>query len=37
VFDYIEAFDNPHRRHSTLGQLTPAKFERRYRSAQEIA
>jgi putative transposase len=32
VFDYIEAFYNPRRRHSGLGQLSPAEFERRYRS-----
>jgi putative transposase len=37
VFDYIEAFYNPRRRHSALGQLSPAEFERRYRLAQEIA
>jgi putative transposase len=32
VFDYIEAFYNPQRRHSFIGQLSPAEFERRYRS-----
>jgi putative transposase len=32
VFDYIEAFYNPQRRHSALGYLSPADFERRYRS-----
>ncbi len=32
VFDYIEAFSNPERRHSALGYLSPADFERRYRS-----
>jgi putative transposase len=32
VFDYIEAFYNPHRRHSALDYLSPAEFERRYRS-----
>jgi putative transposase len=31
VFDYIEAFYNPRRRHSGLGYLSPAEFERRYR------
>jgi len=30
VFDYIEAFYNPRRRHSGLGYLSPAEFERRY-------
>jgi putative transposase len=32
VFDYIEAFYNPIRRHSALDYLSPADFERRYRS-----
>jgi putative transposase len=32
VFDYIEAFYNPRRRHKGLGQRSPAEFERRYRS-----
>jgi len=27
VFDYIERFYNPHRRHSTLGHLSPVEFE----------
>lgn len=27
VFDYIERFYNPRRRHSTLGQLSPDQFE----------
>ena len=29
VFDYIERFYNPRRRHSTLGYLSPAEFERK--------
>lgn len=29
VFDYIEGFYNPRRRHSTLGLLSPMEFERR--------
>jgi putative transposase len=29
VFRYIEGFYNPHRRHSSLGLLSPAEFERR--------
>jgi putative transposase len=28
VFEYIEAFYNPTRRHSTLGYLSPAQFEK---------
>ncbi len=28
VFDYIERFYNPIRRHSTLGYLSPIDFER---------
>ena len=27
LFDYIEGFYNPHRRHSSLGYLSPAQFE----------
>lgn len=27
VFDYIERFDNPTRRHSTLGYISPIEFE----------
>ncbi|MBI4213850.1 MAG: transposase [Chloroflexi bacterium] len=30
VFDYIEAFYHPRRRHSALGYLSPAGLERRY-------
>lgn len=30
VFDYIEGFYNPRRRHSALAYLSPADFERRY-------
>ena len=29
VFDYIECFCNPRRRHSTLGYLSPVEFEER--------
>jgi putative transposase len=29
VFDYIECFYNPRRRHSTLGYLSPIEFERK--------
>ena len=29
LFDFIEVFYNQRRRHSTLGQVGPAEFERR--------
>ena len=29
VFDYIERFYNPVRRHSTIGYLSPLQFERK--------
>lgn len=32
IFDFIETFYNPQRRHSFTGQLSPGEFERRYRS-----
>jgi transposase InsO family protein len=33
LFDYIEVFYNQRRRHSTLGQISPAAIERRYSQA----
>jgi putative transposase len=33
LFDYIEVFYNQRRRHSTLGQISPAAFERRASAA----
>lgn len=30
VFDYLETFYNPRRRHSAIGQISPAAFEERY-------
>ena len=33
VFDYIERFYNPRRRHSTIGYLSPMQFEQRARLA----
>lgn len=29
VFDYIECFYNPQRRHSMLGYLSPVEFEKK--------
>jgi putative transposase len=37
VFDYIETFYNPRRRHSSLGQLSPDEYERMRREEQTIA
>jgi putative transposase len=34
VFKYIEMFYNPTRRHSALGYLSPAEYERRYDAGQ---
>lgn len=36
-FDYIEVFYNRHRRHSTLGYLSPADFEQRHQANLEPA
>jgi putative transposase len=33
IFEYIEVWYNRHRRHSTLGYLSPLQFEQRLRSA----
>jgi putative transposase len=30
IFDYVEGFYNPTRRHSKLGQISPAQFERQF-------
>jgi putative transposase len=37
VFDWIERFYNRDRLHSSIGNLAPAEYERRYRSAQPTA
>jgi hypothetical protein len=36
VFEYIEGWYNPRRRHSTLGYLSPAEFEREHASPTGI-
>jgi len=33
VFDFIEAWYNPHRRHSALGQMSPRNYERTHTTA----
>src|SRR5712675_3082949 len=37
LFDYIEVFYNQERRHSTLGYVSPAQFERAARMVQAAA
>jgi putative transposase len=31
IFEYLEGFYNSHRRHSALGYLSPAAFERQFK------
>ena len=33
VFEFLEGWYNPHRRHSALGYLGPVRFERRRQAA----
>jgi putative transposase len=37
VFDYLEGFYNPRRRHSALGYLSPADYERRHQARYAAA
>lgn len=32
IFEYVEGWYNTHRRHSSLGMLSPAEFERRWQA-----
>ena len=36
-FSYVEGFYNTHRRHSTLGYLSPAEFEGRWHAQESPA
>ncbi len=33
VFDFIEGYYNPHRRHTAIGNISPAEYERRMSQA----
>ena len=37
IFEYIEAFYDPRRRHSSIGNLSPVEFESRFASAAVAA
>ncbi len=37
IFDYLEGFYNPHRRHSALGYLSPMQYERRWITLNQVA
>ena len=37
VFDYLETFYNPRRRHSALGQISPTAFEKRHTASTAAA
>ncbi len=37
VFDYIEVFYNPSRRHSALDYYSPVEYERRYHPLTDVA
>jgi putative transposase len=37
VFTFIEAWYNPHRRHSALGQMSPVNYEMRFAQSTRAA
>ena len=37
IFEWIEAFYNPVRRHTSIGSLSPAEYEARHTPAAEAA
>ena len=37
LFDYIEVFYNQRRRHSTVGRISPAAFEKRHAEMTQVA
>ncbi len=36
IFEFIEGFYNPRRRHSSIGQLSPVTYERRFLAARDM-
>lgn len=36
VFEFIEAFYNPRRRHTSIGSISPMEFERRMSQAPDV-
>ncbi|MEX1092114.1 MAG: IS3 family transposase, partial [Acidimicrobiia bacterium] len=37
IFEYIEAFHNPERRHTALGYLSPIDYENRHTPNKAVA
>ncbi len=37
MFEWIEGWYNPHRRHTSIGDLSPAKYERSRQAAIDAA